>query len=111
MVRFNYGFVRQAVNSNCDCVFRKLGKMKHPRVLVIDSGMGNISSVVAALHCQDCDLERACLPPSDASAFTHAVLPSVGSFAAGMEALCVSGWGPGSRSSSARPTGFFSGSV
>ena len=67
--------------------------MRRPRVLVIDSGMGNIGSVVAALQRQDCDLERACSPPSDASAFTHAVLPGVGSFAAGMEALSISGWG------------------
>ena len=67
--------------------------MRRPRVLVIDSGMGNIGSVVAAFQRQECEPERVKLPPSDASAFTHAVLPGVGSFAAGMEALIVSGWG------------------
>ena len=67
--------------------------MRRPRVLVIDTGMGNIGSVVAAFQRQECELERVEIPPSDASAFTHAVLPGVGSFAAGMEALIVSGWG------------------
>lgn len=68
--------------------------MRQPHVLVIDAGLGNIGSVVAALHRHDCSNERVQLPPSpDATAmFTHAVLPGVGSFAAGMEALRASGW-------------------
>ena len=66
--------------------------MSRPQVLVIDSGMGNVGSVVAALQRQNCDLGQLKLPPSDPAAFTHSVLPGVGSFAAGMEALNVSGW-------------------
>jgi len=68
--------------------------MKHPRVLVIDAGLGNIGSVVAALQRQDCLNERVQQPPSTEATmkFTHAVLPGVGSFAAGMEALRASGW-------------------
>jgi len=68
--------------------------MSRPRVLVIDAGLGNIGSVLAALHRQDCDLERTQLPPLAANSpvFTHAVLPGVGAFAAGMEALRATGW-------------------
>ena len=68
--------------------------MSRPRVLVIDAGLGNIGSVLAALHRQDCDVERAQRPPvaANAVAFTHAVLPGVGAFAAGMEALRANGW-------------------
>lgn len=68
--------------------------MSRPRVLVIDAGLGNIGSVLAALHRQDCELERAQRPPSavDAAGFTHVVLPGVGAFAAGMEALRASCW-------------------
>lgn len=68
--------------------------MSRPRVLVIDAGLGNIGSVLAALHRQDCDVERAQRPPVAANsvAFTHAVLPGVGAFAAGMEALRDNGW-------------------
>jgi glutamine amidotransferase len=66
--------------------------MSRPSVLVIDAGLGNIGSVVAALQRQDCDLERTQLPPSAAAAFTHAVLPGVGAFATGMQALRASGW-------------------
>ena len=68
--------------------------MSRPRVLVIDAGLGNIGSVVAALQRHDCAIQRQPQPPSpEASvAFTHAVLPGVGAFAAGMEALKGSGW-------------------
>ncbi len=68
--------------------------MSRPRVLVIDAGLGNIGSVMAALQRQECDVERAQRPPSvaNAAAFTHAVLPGVGAFAAGMEALRATGW-------------------
>ena len=68
--------------------------MSRPSVLVIDAGLGNIGSVVAALQRHDCSVERVQEPPSpEATAmFTHAILPGVGAFAAGMEAIRSSGW-------------------
>jgi len=68
--------------------------MSRPSVLVIDAGLGNIGSVVAALQRYECAIERAPKPPTPetTAVFTHAVLPGVGAFAAGMEALQVSGW-------------------
>ena len=68
--------------------------MRCPRVLVIDAGLGNIGSVVAALQRHDCSVQRSPQPPSPeaTNAFSHAVLPGVGAFAAGMEALKTSGW-------------------
>ena len=70
------------------------GWMSRPSVLVIDAGLGNIGSVMAALQRHDCAIQRESKPPPpEASlAFTHAVLPGVGAFAAGMEALQRSGW-------------------
>lgn len=70
------------------------GRMRRPSVLVVDAGLGNIGSVVAALQRHDCEVQRLPLPPSPEAtdAFTHAVLPGVGSFAAGMEALKAFGW-------------------
>lgn len=68
--------------------------MSRPRVLVMDAGLGNIGSVAAALQRHDCSVERAQQPPSPDAipAFTHAVLPGVGAFAAGMDALQSTGW-------------------
>ena len=68
--------------------------MRRPSVLVIDAGLGNIGSVVAALQRHDCSVQRSPQPPSPEAtdAFSHAVLPGVGAFAAGMEALKASGW-------------------
>lgn len=68
--------------------------MSRPRVLVIDAGLGNIGSVMAAFQRQDCAVQRASKPPSveAADVFTHAVLPGVGAFAAGMKALKMAGW-------------------
>lgn len=68
--------------------------MSHPSILVIDAGLGNIGSVEAAFQRHDCAVQRAPHPPSvqAADAFTHAVLPGVGAFAAGMHALKISGW-------------------
>ena len=68
--------------------------MSRPSVLVVDVGLGNIGSVVAALQRHNCSIQRLPQPPSpDATeAFTHAILPGVGAFAAGMEALKASGW-------------------
>lgn len=68
--------------------------MRRPSVLVVDAGLGNIGSVVAALQRHDCSVQRSPQPPSPEAtdAFSHAVLPGVGAFAAGMEALKASGW-------------------
>ncbi len=68
--------------------------MNHPSVLVIDAGLGNIGSVVASLARESCHLQRLADPPRpDATrGYSHVVLPGVGSFAAGMEALCQRGW-------------------
>ena len=68
--------------------------MSHPSVLVIDAGLGNIGSVLAALRRLDCSAERLQQPPAPelSLGFTHVVLPGVGAFAAGMEALQASGW-------------------
>ena len=68
--------------------------MKHPSVLVMDAGLGNIGSVVAGLQRHNCSVQRSPHPPSieATDAFSHAVLPGVGAFAAGMEALKTSGW-------------------
>jgi glutamine amidotransferase len=68
--------------------------MTQPAVLVIDAGLGNIGSVVAALEQQTCTVQRLSAPPEhDATAgFSHAVLPGVGSFTAGIEALRQRGW-------------------
>ena len=70
--------------------------MTRPQVLVIDAGLGNIGSVVAALQRQDCDVQRLKKPPAPQSQhnFTHVVLPGVGAFAAGMQALNSTGWTP-----------------
>lgn len=70
--------------------------MRPPSVLVIDAGLGNIGSVEAALQRHHCSVQRLAQPPlPDATdAFTHAVLPGVGAFSAGMEALKASGWAP-----------------
>jgi glutamine amidotransferase len=68
--------------------------MTRPNVLVIDAGLGNIGSVLAALRRQDCSVERLGQPPAPKATcyYTHAVLPGVGSFEAGVKALRVSGW-------------------
>jgi glutamine amidotransferase len=68
--------------------------VSHPAVLVIDAGLGNIGSVAAALHRQPCMVDRLAAPPGPeaTSGFSHVVLPGVGSFTAGMEALSQRGW-------------------
>ena len=68
--------------------------MSRPSVLVIDAGLGNIGSVMAALQRHDCSAQRLQRPPTPEAtyAFSHAVLPGVGAFASGMEALKASGW-------------------
>lgn len=68
--------------------------MSQPAVLVIDAGLGNIGSVVAALERQACTVKRLADPPDlkATRGFSHVVLPGVGSFAAGMEAIRQRGW-------------------
>lgn len=68
--------------------------MRRPNVLVIDVGLGNIGSVVAALQRHDCSVKRFSHPPTTEStdSFTHTILPGVGAFASGIEALNASGW-------------------
>jgi glutamine amidotransferase len=68
--------------------------VSQPAVLVIDAGLGNIGSVVAALKRQSGSVQRLGDPPGPeaTSGFSHAVLPGVGSFTAGMEALRQRGW-------------------
>ncbi len=68
--------------------------MSRTNVLVIDAGLGNIGSVVAALNRVDCSAQRVQCPPAYEAtySFTHAILPGVGSFAAGMQALRDAGW-------------------
>ena len=63
--------------------------MTKPSVLVIDAGLGNIGSVVAAFMRHDCNVARITTPPSvsDSNTYTHVVLPGVGAFTTGMEAL------------------------
>jgi len=68
--------------------------MRRPSVLVIDSGLGNIGSVMTAFERHDCSVQRLRNPPTPEAGdtFSHAVLPGVGAFAAGMLALKASGW-------------------
>jgi glutamine amidotransferase len=68
--------------------------MSRPSVLVIDAGLGNIGSVLSALQRLDCYARRVQQPPGPESicVYTHVILPGVGSFASGMEALQASGW-------------------
>ena len=63
--------------------------MSKPFVLVIDAGLGNIGSVVAALQREDCIAKRLDKPLSkeNSAMFTHVILPGVGSFSTGMKAL------------------------
>ena len=67
--------------------------MSRPNVLVIDAGLGNIGSVVAAFQRLDCVVQRVSHPPSvEVADVFHAVLPGVGAFDAGMRALKINGW-------------------
>ncbi len=61
-------------------------------VLVIDAGIGNVGSVLAALSRHQCSIYRHSTPPLDIDAYTHVVLPGVGAFTAGIEALEARGW-------------------
>ena len=69
--------------------------MNNWNILVIDAGLGNIGSVQAAIDRISFTSSRLKIPPNPqlSDTFTHAILPGVGSFAAGMEALKKTGWG------------------
>lgn len=62
-----------------------------PRVVVIDIGIGNLTSVANAFRTLPCDVEVAHDPGALAGA-THVVLPGVGAFGDGMALLRVGGW-------------------
>ena len=68
--------------------------MGKANVLIVDAGLGNIGSVVAAMQRLDCEVERVKIPPIEEQSehYTHIILPGVGSFKAGMTALNTSGW-------------------
>lgn len=73
-------------------VHKNLSFLKRPQVLIIDAGLGNLGSVCASFRRLDCDLLLLSRPPSPTAAFTHVVLPGVGSFAAGAHQLSCTGW-------------------
>jgi glutamine amidotransferase len=61
------------------------------RCLIIDYGLGNLASVRHALeHCGAS--VSAQTRPEQVEAFSHLVLPGVGSFREGMQNLCERGW-------------------
>jgi glutamine amidotransferase len=62
------------------------------RVLVIDLDLGNIGSLMAALDRLGVYVKRLNQPPNDADSFSHVVLPGVGAYSAGMDALNSRGW-------------------
>ena len=65
--------------------------MNRPSVLVIDAGLGNIGSVVAALQRHDCSAQRLQRPPTPEATYAFSRRPpGVGAFASGMEALKAS---------------------
>lgn len=61
-------------------------------VLIVDAGLGNIGSVVAAYERLGVRNFRIRKPPSDIAYYTHLILPGVGSFSAGMDSLNSLGW-------------------
>ena len=68
--------------------------MTKPNVIVIDAGLGNIGSVIAALQRQECSVFKATKPSQadDLAMISHLILPGVGAFNAGVDALKMSGW-------------------
>jgi len=62
------------------------------KVMVIDVGLGNIGSVLAAFERLGVSVELLSQPPDDADSFSHVVLPGVGAYSAGMDALISRGW-------------------
>lgn len=68
--------------------------MGKANVLIVDAGLGNIGSVVAAMKRLYCDVDSVKIPPIEEHSkdYTHIILPGVGSFKAGITALNKSGW-------------------
>ena len=68
--------------------------MRKANVLIVDAGMGNIGSVVAAMQRLNCEVDSVKTPPIEEESrhYTHIILPGVGSFKAGITALNKSGW-------------------
>ena len=75
-------------------VRRAVVRKQKPNVLVIDAGLGNIGSVVTAFERVNCNVERKSGPPPKGMVenYSHVILPGVGSYACGMNALRVTGW-------------------
>ena len=73
-------------------MFKRLTKAN---ILIIDAGLGNIGSVQAAIDRLSSKSLRLRTPPNQelSDTFTHAILPGVGSFASGIDALEQTGWG------------------
>lgn len=63
---------------------------------IVDYGAGNLASVRNAFERLGYDA-RLCVAPADAEGCERLVLPGVGSFRAGMDALNTSGWSEGLR--------------
>jgi len=66
--------------------------MNDSSVLIVDAGLGNIGSVVAAYDRLGVRITRLQDPPDSSSDFTHLLLPGVGSFFSGMQSLRSCGW-------------------
>ena len=68
--------------------------MEKVKVLIVDAGLGNIGSVVAAMKRLNCEVDSVKTPPieEESRQYTHIILPGVGSFKAGITALNKSGW-------------------
>lgn len=68
--------------------------MEKANVLIVDAGLGNIGSVVAAMKRLYCEVDSVKTPPIKEKSryYTHIILPGVGSFKAGITALNKSGW-------------------
>tara|TARA_B000000565_G_C23762281_1_gene368844 strand:- start:789 stop:1433 length:645 start_codon:yes stop_codon:yes gene_type:complete len=68
--------------------------MGKENVLIVDAGLGNIGSVVAAMKRLNCEVDSVKTPPIEEESrhYTHIILPGVGSFKAGITALNKSGW-------------------
>ena len=68
--------------------------MEKVKVLIVDAGLGNIGSGVAAMKRLNCEVDSVKTPPieEESRQYTHIILPGVGSFKAGITALNKSGW-------------------
>lgn len=71
-----------------------MGEVRASKVAVLDAGLGNLGSIEAALTRLGCSWKRLPCPPDceESDQYTHAVLPGVGSFKAGMDRLADRRW-------------------